>query len=191
MDFIISSYTPIPKFLILSFPKKRISARCRGVPRKPWMTYCLARSCNTKSKLYKKFVRFPTRQNKDKYVTYRNKLKTWLRKAEHSYYKEQFERHKNNLSLVWRTIKRILYSNQKSDIIDCINVNGHKITDKSSMAQKFNEYFTNIGPSLAEKIPAVNCSHMSYLKGDFKDSFSLFHTCNNRVVCHLVSLQLM
>ena len=30
--------------------------------------------------------------------------------------------------------------------------------------------------SLAEKIPAVNCSHMSYLKGDFKDSFSLFHT---------------
>ena len=30
--------------------------------------------------------------------------------------------------------------------------------------------------SLAEKIPAVNCSHMSYLKGDFKDSFSFFHT---------------
>jgi len=29
---------------------------------------------------------------------------------------------------------------------------------------------------LAEKIPAVNYSHMSYLKGDFKDSFSLFHT---------------
>jgi len=51
------------------------------------------------------FVHFPTRQNKDKYVTYRNKLKTLLRKAEHSYYKEQFEKHKNNLSLVWRTIK--------------------------------------------------------------------------------------
>ena len=86
------------------------------------MTYCLARSYNTKTKLYKKFVRFPTRQNKDKYVTYRNKLKTLLRKAEHSYYKEQFERHKNNLSLVWRTIKGILNSNQKSDIIDCIDI---------------------------------------------------------------------
>ena len=99
-----------------------------------------------------------------------------LRKAEHSYYKEQFERHKNNLSLVWRTIKGILNSNQKLDIIDCIDVNGHKITDKLSIAQKFNEYFTNIGPSLVVKIPAVNCSHMSYWKVILKDSFSLFHT---------------
>ena len=93
LDYIISSYIiNYSKIFNTFFPQKRISARRRGVPRKPWMTYCLARSCNTKSKLYEKFVRFPTRQNKDKYVTYRNKLKTLLRKAEHSYYKEQFEK---------------------------------------------------------------------------------------------------
>ena len=33
-----------------------------------------------------------------------------------------------------------------------ININNKIISDKYEMANKFNEYFTNIGPTLANKI---------------------------------------
>ena len=48
--------------------------------------------------------------------------------------------------------------------------NGALITDPEFIANKFNAYFTNIGPELAKKIPHGNKTPSSFLKGDFPDS---------------------
>ena len=158
------------------FPEKLVSLKHKAVPRKPWMTYCLAKSCHTKYKLYRRFVKCPSECNKTKYVAYRNRLNILLRKAEQIYYREKFETHKNNLTIVWKTIKGIINSKQTPSFTDYIYINNERVTDKSLMAQKFNEYFTNIGPSLAKKISDINIDYMQYLKGNFKDTFCLFPT---------------
>ena len=44
------------------------------------------------------------------------------------------------------------------------------ITDPVIIANKFNAYFTSIGPELAKKIPRGNKTPSSFLKGDFPDS---------------------
>ena len=45
------------------------------------------------------------------------------------------------------------------------------INNPQLIANKFNEFFTNIGPSLATKIPHSTVEHKSYLRGSFNDSF--------------------
>ena len=36
-------------------------------------------------------------------------------------------------------------------------INEHDITDQHKIAEKFNEFYVNIGPTLASKIPAGRC----------------------------------
>ena len=45
-----------------------------------------------------------------------------------------------------------------------INIGNKIISDKHEMANKFNEYFTNIGPTLANKIPHVDGDHLQFIK---------------------------
>ena len=54
--------------------------------------------------------------------------------------------------------------------------NNNVITNKQEIATKFNEYFTNIGRSLADKILKPLVNHASFLNGNYIDSFSLFLT---------------
>ena len=46
------------------------------------------------------------------------------------------------------------------------------------IADKFNDYFTNIGPELAKGIPEVTEKPEDYLCGTFKNY--VFSTCNYR-----------
>ena len=44
-----------------------------------------------------------------------------------------------------------------------LKINKKSITDKKIIADKFNEFFINIGPNLAAKIPPSNTNFDSYL----------------------------
>ena len=61
------------------------------------MTSALLKSCNTKSKLYVKFIKQPTLLNKNKFIAYRNKFKALRIKAEKNYYYSEFAKYSNNL----------------------------------------------------------------------------------------------
>ena len=49
-------------------------------------------------------------------------------------------------------------------------------SDKATIAHTFNEYFTNLGPTLAGKIPTLSRNPLSYLTGDFRDLFVYYFT---------------
>ena len=40
-------------------------------------------------------------------------------------------------------------------------INEHDIIDQHKIAEKFNEFYVNIGPTLASKIPAGRCDPMT------------------------------
>jgi len=67
------------------------------IPKRPWMTLGLFRSCHTKAKLRTRFIKHPTLQNKLKFNTYRNKFKSLCRKDEKDYYTMQFTKFKDDL----------------------------------------------------------------------------------------------
>ena len=80
-----------------------------------------------------------------------------------------------NIKSTWKIMKEIAGKakiNQKN-LPKQLVINNKKITDKTEIANNFNEFFANVGPKLAEKIPDVNKNFESYIP---VIDTSLFHT---------------
>ena len=79
--------------------------------------------------------------------TYNEILKRSIRIAKINYYSSCFNKYKNDIKKTWQTISGIM--NRKhtdSTYPKFFEINGVKIMDKIEIANKFNQYFTNIGP---------------------------------------------
>ena len=59
-------------------------------------------------------------------------------------------------------------------------------TDKPEIANKFNKYFVNVGPTLANNIPPVPGDVTSYIKGCYPNSMFLNSTDANEV-CKIIN----
>ena len=127
------------------------------------MTTGLIKSIKYKHRLYTKYINKPTEQNKHKYTTYRNKLTTLLKEAKSKYYKDKFDHAKHDVKKTWKIIKLILNNNTGSRKSDTkLNHEGRQVNDPHEVADIFNNYFTNIGPSLNSKIPQTDVSFRDF-----------------------------
>ena len=87
------------------------------------------------------------------YKNYRNELHKLLKNADRSYYNEQILTNKNNIRKTWGIVKTII-NNNKSDRNKHIKfmLSDWSVTDdKQTVAEKFNDFFVNVGPNLAKK----------------------------------------
>ena len=85
--------------------------------------------------------------------TYNTILKSNILLAKRKHYHSIFEKYKHNIKNTWTNIKDLLQQSKvKRDFPNHFLINGEEITDANNIANKFCEYFTNIGPSLAKNI---------------------------------------
>jgi hypothetical protein len=158
------------------FPFTKSHKSRKNTPRKVWMTESLVRSCRKKEKLYKLYVKNQTEHNKLKYKNYRNKLNKLLHSVEQDYYHTKFELLSHDTKKTWQIIKTLLGKNMLSVPVESFKCSSTLISDKNEIANKFNEFFVNVGPTLAAKIPVNPVMYNSFLKGDYSKSFSLLPT---------------
>ena len=123
------------------------------------------------------------------YKNFRNRLNKLIRIAEKSYYAEKFEAYKSNSKQTWQTIRQILNKNDRIPVTDSFRNGNDEITDKYAIVGKFNEYFVNIGPTLANKIPTLPDSCMKYLTGTYKNSFFLQPTTPDEIIDVVKAMQ--
>ena len=143
------------------FPKTKIKIRYKN--NKPWLSDDLKESIKLKNKLYCISKKVPSVYNEENYRKFKNRLQHRMRAEEKTYYGELFHKYKGNMKKSWNLIKNIVYQGKKARIQSKFNSNGNIITDKSAIADKFNKFFTGIGPSLANAIPDQNRHPESYL----------------------------
>ena len=74
------------------FPFKQANRKLLTSIEKPWISYALLKSINTKKKLYKRYLHNPISRNNDRYKSYKNKLTQLLRTAKLNYYESQIEK---------------------------------------------------------------------------------------------------
>ena len=65
------------------------------------------------------------------------------------YYQTEIVSNKNNLRKVWTIIKQVINRKKRSKTHDEFMYNNREITDPQTIADGFNNYFVNIGPTLA------------------------------------------
>ena len=141
-----------------NFPKRKIKLRYNN--RKPWLSEGLRYSIKQKNKLYYKSIKCKTAYNEIMYTTYRNKLKHILLKAEKDHYASLLESYKSNMKKTWGILKEIINKNKVRKIQEQFKLSDGSVTsNKLIISEKFNEFFINIGPTLAKKIPHQSRNH--------------------------------
>ena len=135
-----------------SFPFVKVSHHRKK--KQVWITSGLLVSVKHKNKLYKKYLRSPTHDNKIAYNTYRNKLNSILRIAKRQHFEEIFNSAKHDTNLTWKHINSLLHKGRnQTNYPDTFTEGGRTNNDPNDIADAFNNFFVNLGPQLAGKIP--------------------------------------
>ena len=123
--------------------------------------------------------------------TYNRILRQSIRNAKKIYYFKCFERFKNDMKKTWSMIKEVINkSKNKQDFPKYFLINEEQISDPLTIANRFNEYFVNIGPNLANRITAPsNTSYKDYLTDDIRTSFRFSVVTNVEVSKAIDSLK--
>ena len=161
------------------FPIRKVKVTYKN--RKRWLTEGLKKSIKVKNKLYVRSIKRPTLHNVRKYKDYKHKLKYLLRKSEKEHYDSLMRRYQSNVKKSWGVIKEVINRNKVKKCNDTFLINGHEESDIKIICNAFNNFYVNVGPSLASKIPAsINdpCDYINY------DGQSLLHF--DPVDCHEV-----
>ena len=166
------------------FPLKKMKAE-RLKLRKPWFTKGLAKSVKKKNMLYKRFLNNPSSFNENAYKSFKNKLTHSLRVAKRLYYEKKIDQLKSNVKGTWKVLNEILNRDRgKHGLPSIFRADSQEISDPIKIANQFCKYFTNIGPSLASKIPVSEKSHNSFLSPKLVNSLFL-ETANEQEIVEI------
>ena len=162
------------------FPNKLVKFKKYKHKKSTWITVGILNSIKYKDKLYRNLKQ--TAQNDTSYNilqinirAYKTILNKAIRDAKRIHYATMFDQFKTNTRKTWDTIKELINKNRKQlEFPKSFNVNGILTTDKKKIANKFNEFFANIGSKLAETIHNKNKNNTfnSYLKNRSPHTFT-------------------
>ena len=116
-----------------------------------------------------------TNVSEEKYKKYKNKLTAILRRCEKQYFTELLEINKGNMKETWKILNGLINKKSKGKQISTeFNGDESKITGDKTIANGFNNFFVNIGPSLAKRIPKCKDSlFMQFLPDKIEDTMFL------------------
>ena len=169
-------------------PLKNITKNDLDLKIKPWLTKGILKSIKKRTMYYKKYL--SSRNNKwyDLYKLYKDKLKQLIRFSKTNYYKNYFTTHTANIKKIWVGINNLLSKKKNKQS----NINLYEkeefTTDQTTVANKFNSYFTNIGPMLSSKIATSDKHFSEFLPPNTNESFFLYPTNPEEITIELNAL---
>ena len=138
-------------------PIKKMTQNEQRLEQRPWITKGILKSMKIRDSLYKKIVKKDNPQREEilvKYKKYRNSIVTLQRKSKEMYFQNFFETNKNDVKKTWKGIKNILaVSKKKVTSIDYLSYKGKMCKNDNDKANALNDFFTNIGKMVVNKIP--------------------------------------
>ena len=154
-------YSTIEKLHNESFPlRTRKSTYCSKLP---WLSQGLKESIKHKNRLFCINKKEKTEESLLKYKKYKSRLNGLLRRAKKDHYHSLFKSNEQNVKKSWAVMKTLINKTKSSEVPLKLLVNGHHVSDKNVIANKFNNYFVNIGNNLAKNIPESTISPTHYL----------------------------
>ena len=150
---------------------------------KPWLSSALKESIKYKNKL---FINRNMGEDADERLTfyklYRNKLNHILRITERNYYRDLLVEHKADVKKCWQVIKLIINKRKCKPICKEFKCNGTTIKDGQIIANKFNNFFINVGSSLSKNITQSNKSPSEHEFPNITENFVLDPVTENEIM---------
>ena len=148
--------------------------------RKLWLSDGLKNFIKHKNKLYLIYKKVNSVYNETTYRVYKNKLQRLLKAAEKMYYQDLLVKYKDNLKKSWSIIKSIINKNKRRENQTKFKRNDGTITEnKQVISDRFNDFFVNVGPTLAKAIPQVKNNPVSFMGNKIEQSIFLEPVAQN------------
>ena len=176
-DKILIFLNKINRLLDEMAPIKKLTKKEMDLKQNPWLTIGILKSIHARDVIHKMFLnaKDPLRRQNlfREFKIKRNLITTLIRSSKSQYYKDFFAEHSNNAKKTWEGIRNIIKVSTKNHSLPTKIRDGlNFITNQKSMAQKFNEFYVNIGNMVEEKIPKTNSKFSDFLKAPFQTQFS-------------------
>ena len=130
-----------------------------------WITHDIKNDIRKREKLFILSIKEPSESNTKIYKQFRNQVLSNQRKAERDYYREQFEINKQDMRKSWKILKFLIGKEDKNapKQISEFVINNKIVTDNTTIANSFNDYFVNVGKTLAQNIKC-DVDPLSYIE---------------------------
>jgi hypothetical protein len=161
------------KFLLIS--DMHAPQRTRKVKSEyaPWITENIKRNIYHRDFLKKKAVKTGSSILHDAYKRARNDLNRLIEKTKTEYFTSLINNTAKNPKEMWKTINKITNKKSKTTNITKIVVDDKIIEEPEVIANSFNNFFNEIGTTLAHKLPESARTPESYIKPQNKCTFEL------------------
>ena len=128
------------------------------------MPKSLINSIRHKNNPYKLCVAKPTKENIDSYKQFNNKLTSIKRTVERNHYSNQLDINKGDMKKSWNIMKTIIGKTKTTpNKISYFLLNNVKLSNKTRIANEFNNYFVSVGPLLAANIKATKINPLEHI----------------------------
>lgn len=123
---------------------------------KPWITNGILKSIKRKQKMYRTHFLSNNPLKVEEYKHYANQLNYIKNRSKTDYYTKTFASYKNNLKSTWKLIGTLINRKTKGQTLPTRLIRNNKTyTNQLEVANQFNDFFVNVGPSLARQIPTI------------------------------------
>ena len=131
----------------------------------PWMTNGLKKSSKRKQNLYNKFLKSRSIVDEINYKNYKYMFQKLLNKSKSLYYSNKLVKHGNDCRKSWQIINEVIGNskNTQDTFPKVVEMDGVKITNRIEICDTFNQYYADVGPKLASKIPNVSNNYKHFL----------------------------
>ena len=123
-----------------------------------WITHGILKSISYRDKLYLTLKRLPVDSERFNNVkinlkTYQSILRRLIRDSKKQYYQKKFDNCKNDIKNTWCTINQILNrTRSNANLPDEFLIDNCMTSDQTLIANKFNDFFANIGSKLTQNL---------------------------------------
>ena len=170
-------------------PLKMVTNREFKKSLKPWITSGLYKSIRKKQSMYKNHYLEGSVKKKEYYKKYSNLVSKLNSAAKKQYFHSKFESLKQNIKGTWGVINNIIKRKSFFNNSITLKIDNQYVQDPKKVADHFGKFFQNIGPSLADKIPATENSFNDYLPDPVQSRFKMDDTNEIEIYETILSLK--
>ncbi|XP_065667836.1 uncharacterized protein LOC136088102 [Hydra vulgaris] len=154
------------------FPETEVKIKVKTL-NSPWFSKGLKKASKRKHRLYNRYLKNKCVKTKAEYKNYRTLFEKVKRTAKSNYHKKQLEKCQLSSRKTLQVLNEIIGKPKINESFPKIlHIKNKTIDNENNIANELNNFFVNIGPKLAAKIPNVNKSFKEYLqcnKNQFKN----------------------
>ena len=125
-----------------AFPEKKFEIKAKNLV-SPLITRGLRKSSKKKQRLYEKFLKQKNSKNEEAYKIYKNLFEKLKKQSKKLHFQHKLKKCENDIKNICKIIKSVIgkYRAQNDSFPKSLIIANEEITDKKSIAEKFNSFF--------------------------------------------------